>query len=105
MYDNNNKGAVWLRKSKNNMTYMSGKCIVNGQEMQVSIFKNKKNAENHPDYNLVFQTPYNQNIAQQNTKTVNNVFNNQNDNFNQYRQDNQQIRANNNMPDDSDIPF
>ena len=53
-YDNTNKGAVWLKTSKNGLKYMSGILDVNGVDHDIAMFKNdKKGNENAPDYRLV----------------------------------------------------
>ena len=52
-YDNTNKGAMWLRTSKNGLKYMSGTLNVNGVDFDIAMFKNdKKGNENAPDYRL-----------------------------------------------------
>lgn len=53
-YDNTNKGAVWLKTSKNGLKYMSGILDVNGVEYDIAMFKNdKKGNDKAPDYRLV----------------------------------------------------
>ena len=53
-YDNTNKGAVWLKTSKNGLKYMSGILDVNGVEHDIAMFKNdKKGNDKAPDYRLV----------------------------------------------------
>ena len=53
-YDNTNKGAVWLRVSKNGLKYMSGILDVNGVDHDIAMFKNdKKGNDKAPDYRLV----------------------------------------------------
>ena len=52
-YDNANKGAVWLRTSKNGLKYMSGNLDVNGTEYDIAMFKNdKKGNDKAPDYRI-----------------------------------------------------
>ena len=56
-YDNANKGAVWLRTSKNGLKYMSGNLDVNGTEYDIAMFKNdKKGNDKAPDYRLTIKT-------------------------------------------------
>ena len=47
-------GALWVRKSKDGRTYMSGLIKDMHGEIQIAVFKNdKKEKENQPDYNIV----------------------------------------------------
>ena len=64
-YDNTNKGAVWLKTSKNGLKYMSGILDVNGVAHDIAMFKNdKKGNDKAPDYRLVVT-----NKAEQQTPT------------------------------------
>jgi hypothetical protein len=57
-FGNNNKGAVWLKTSKNGLKYMGGEVVINGQKYFISMFKNnKKTSEKHPDYNILVSLP------------------------------------------------
>ena len=97
-YDNNNKGALWIKTAKTGRKYMGGEIVINGQKHFIKVFKNyKKIKEIQPDYNLIVDQP--QNVAQQNTQAVNQTFN-------QPEQDpwNQSYQQNVNQNDDS-IPF
>ena len=51
-YDNTNKGAMWLRTSKNGIKYMSGTLNVNGTEYDIAMFKNDKKSDKAPDYRI-----------------------------------------------------
>jgi len=52
MADNNDKiGALWLKEDKNGKKYMSGEIELNGEKVNILIFKNKyKKKDSHPDY-------------------------------------------------------
>jgi uncharacterized protein (DUF736 family) len=53
-YNNEGKGAGWIKKSAKGITYMSCKLTVNGQDINFSMFKNdNKKSEKAPDYNIV----------------------------------------------------
>lgn len=52
-YDNTNKGAVWLKTSKNGLKYMSGTVNVNGEEFKIRVMKNDyKKEDKQPDYRV-----------------------------------------------------
>lgn len=48
-------GALWVRKSKTGMTYMSGVIKDMHGEIQIAVFKNEKKqaGTKQPDYNIV----------------------------------------------------
>lgn len=55
-YDNNLKGALWLKEASTGTKYLGGECEIDGVKYYVKAFKNNnKKAENHPDYNLVLE--------------------------------------------------
>lgn len=69
-YDNTNKGAVWLRVSKNGLKYMSGILDVNGVDHDIAMFKNdKKGNDKAPDYRLVITNNKEQESGQAVTET------------------------------------
>lgn len=47
-------GGLWLKESQAGVKFMSGKITVDGQQIDVVLFKNtfKKPGENTPDYRL-----------------------------------------------------
>lgn len=52
----NKIGAVWLRDAKSGMKYMSGQLELDGVKHNITIFKNKKQQDNHPDYQIFSET-------------------------------------------------
>ena len=77
-YDNNNKGALWVRVAKNTgKKFMSGSILVDNKLIKISVFKNdRKQNDNHPDYNIIVNTD-----------------------------DNYKAPVNNKIDDDDDCPF
>jgi hypothetical protein len=86
-YDNNNKGALWLKTAKTGRKYMGGEIVINNKKHYIKVFKNEnKNNERQPDYNLIVDQPQQyinpqavptqmqQNAAQQNTQNVQAAF-------------------------------
>lgn len=66
MSENNNKsksiGGLYLNKSRNGLTYLSGFIEVNGERLKIVAFRNKeKISENTPDYQILPSTPYGSN--------------------------------------------
>jgi len=73
-YDNNNKGALWWKKDKNNHNYQSGKVTINGSDYYISVFKNQHKKENkHPDFNVIVSVPKNQQGGQQSNQGQSNI--------------------------------
>lgn len=99
-YDNDLKGAAWVKTAKSGLKYMGGSVEINGQKYFISIFKNtKKQQENHPDYNIVLNMPtdaQNAPVNQNNSQSANNV----NQVFNQGTQAQKDP-----FQDDTSIPF
>lgn len=55
-YDNNGKGALWLKTAKSGIKYMSGEFEWKGEKFKIAVFKNtKKQKETHPDYNVAVE--------------------------------------------------
>ena len=53
-YDNTNKGALWKKKAKSGLDYISGRVNVDGTEYNISVFTNDKQGNDaRPDFNLV----------------------------------------------------
>ena len=54
-----NIGAMWVKKSqKDGQPYISGQIEFPGMKLNFAAFKNlEKNAENQPDYNIVWSPP------------------------------------------------
>jgi len=51
MADKDRIGALWLKEDKNGKKYMSGEIELNGEKVNIFIFKNKyKKKDIHPDY-------------------------------------------------------
>jgi uncharacterized protein (DUF736 family) len=51
-------GALWLKKTQDGKTYMSGLIEYPGQKMNFAVFKNEnKQNDNHPDYEIVWNPP------------------------------------------------
>lgn len=48
-------GALWLKKSKNGLVYMSGQVEIDGTKHQITVFKNERKEEgsNQPDYQIL----------------------------------------------------
>lgn len=52
--ENQNAGALWLKVSKNGLTFMSGVIEIAGQKHKIVVFKNKqKKTDKHPDYQIL----------------------------------------------------
>ena len=75
-YDNNNKGALWIKTAKNTgKKFMSGSIQIDNKLIKISVFKNdRKQNDNHPDYNIIVNTDDNNYKA-----PVDNNNNNNND--------------------------
>lgn len=44
-------GALWLKEGKKGGKYMSGKITIGGEEIRLTVFKNRyKDTDNKPDY-------------------------------------------------------
>lgn len=80
-YDNNMKGALWLKTSKNGMKYMAGSITINNVDYDIAMFKNDSKTGSQPDYRLTIkdksQTVNNQvqNTRNDNAQKVTQVFN------------------------------
>ena len=47
-------GALWIRKSQDGMTFLSGVLQDLGGDINIAVFKNdKKEVDKQPDYNIV----------------------------------------------------
>lgn len=76
-YDNNGKGALWLRTAKSGVRYMSGEFEIDGVKYRIAVFKNeRKQKENQPDYNLSVERDKRQPSGRSSTP-VENVFSGQ----------------------------
>jgi len=54
-------GALWIKKSKSDLTYLSGLIEVGGKKTQIVVFKNTmKEEDKQPDYRILESTPYKQ---------------------------------------------
>lgn len=59
-------GALWLRKSKDGMTFLSGTLEDLRGTIQIAVFKNdRKEKENQPDYQIVLSEPLEKKAAPQ----------------------------------------
>ena len=50
-------GALWLKKANNGSSFLSGEITINEQKIKIVVFKNKKEKENQPDYNILISRP------------------------------------------------
>jgi hypothetical protein len=65
-YNNDMKGALWSRVSKNNVKFLSGTVEIGGQKFGLAIFKNdKKKSDKHPDYRVLVKDLDEQNKSTQ----------------------------------------
>ena len=47
-------GALWLKKSKGGLSYMSGVIEINNEKIRIAVFKNnEKTTDKYPDYNII----------------------------------------------------
>ena len=54
----NDIGALWLKESKSGNKFMGGVIEVNGEKINIVVFKNNyKEKENHPDYKILKSQP------------------------------------------------
>ena len=49
------KIGLWEKKSQKGVVYYFGKVEINGKEYKVSLFKNNKQNEKQPDYNIIMR--------------------------------------------------
>lgn len=90
-YDNTNKGAVWLKTSKNGLKYMSGNINVNGVEHDIAIFKNdKKGNDKAPDYRLNITLKDGQAVEPSQAEVLNKAMNDESDPFSNFQTENQE---------------
>ena len=81
-YDNTNKWALWKKKAKSGLDYISGKLNVDGTEYNISVFTNDKQWNDaRPDFNIVVD-PVEWWSYHNNQNNQNNSWNN-NSNWNQ----------------------
>jgi uncharacterized protein (DUF736 family) len=61
MQENNDQcGVLWI-KEKNNKKYMSGVIEINGEKINIVVFKNGyKKEDKHPDYRILKSRPKNE---------------------------------------------
>lgn len=65
-------GGLWLKKTNDNKTYMSGSIQYPGTELNFAVFKNEeKKQENQPDY-LIVWSPERKNSNSNNNNGNNN---------------------------------
>ena len=58
MRNNNEIGALWLKKSKDGKTFFSGVVEIEGVEQKIVIFKNSyKQTDKQPDYRILKSKP------------------------------------------------
>jgi len=58
MRNNNEIGALWLKKSKDGKSFFSGVVEIEGVEQKIVIFKNSyKQTERQPDYRILKSKP------------------------------------------------
>lgn len=70
----NRIGALWLTKSKNNNTYLSGYINIGQNKYRIAIFKNNYHKyKNSPDYNILLSDYKNYNTPD-NSDTSNNYY-------------------------------
>lgn len=50
---NNNQGALWKKIAKSGVEYYSGKITIDNTEYRVSMFRNKKEKDTQPDFNII----------------------------------------------------
>jgi uncharacterized protein (DUF736 family) len=51
-------GALWLKKTKDGKSYMSGVIEYPGEKLNFAVFRNEnKQNDNHPDYEIVWNPP------------------------------------------------
>lgn len=67
-------GALWLKKTQDGKTYMSGVIQFPGTEMSFAVFKNEeKQQDNQPDYNIIWSPERkNNNQSQENNSNGDN---------------------------------
>ena len=72
-YDNNNQGVLFRNETateENKQPYMTGKCEVNGKEMQIAGWmRERKNGKKF--LSLKFQEPRNQEVPAKNNASTN----------------------------------
>jgi uncharacterized protein (DUF736 family) len=55
--DKKDIGALWKRKAKSGVEYMSGNLSIDGVAMEIVVFSNKKGKDNHPDFRIYQSEP------------------------------------------------
>jgi uncharacterized protein (DUF736 family) len=56
---NKSIGALWLKKAKSGLVFMSGEITIEETKHQIVVFKNDKQKDNQPDYRILKSEPYN----------------------------------------------
>lgn len=54
--NNEIKTGLWIKESKKGTKYFSGSLKLDGKEYYLTMFKNNKNNEKQPDYNLILRS-------------------------------------------------
>jgi hypothetical protein len=54
--NNEIRTGLWIKDSKKGTKYMSGTLKLDGKEYYLTMFKNNKNNEKQPDYNLILRS-------------------------------------------------
>ena len=51
-----NKTGLWKKTSQKGIEYFAGKITIEDKEYKISLFKNNKQKETQPDYNVILRT-------------------------------------------------
>lgn len=53
--NNEYKSALWEKKSEKGTTYFNGKIKIENKEYRITLFKNNKQNEKQPDFNIIIR--------------------------------------------------
>lgn len=57
-------GALWLKRSKSDVPYLSGEITIGDRKIRLVVFKNKKSKDTHPDYKIFESKPMEKKIVE-----------------------------------------